>query len=138
MTKTFSNLSNARRFAKTKAGEFSFIQQADGRFEVVAVITEGLRSADTFEVVLPIEPVVVAKPKRTSKLAVPAKVAEIVRKRGGPKIKFSSIEKPCAVVRNFVKKHPKMDRAAALAKLVAMGVDRTTASIQFHKAHKGA
>lgn len=62
--------------------------------------------------------------------------AEPVRKRGGLKSKFSSIQKPCAVVREFVAQNRDMPRAEALAALVAMGVDRTTASIQFHKAHR--
>lgn len=61
----------------------------------------------------------------------------VARKRGGPRTKFSTVAKPCTVVREFVAANPTMQRKDVLAQLVAMGVDRTTASIQYHKARKG-
>ena len=66
----------------------------------------------------------------------PAPVAAAVarRKGGGPKTKFSTIAKPCAVVWAFYGEHRNMPRKDAIAALVAMGVDKGTANIQYGKA----
>jgi hypothetical protein len=43
---------------------------------------------------------------------------------------------PVGIVRKFVKENPTMARADAINALVAMGINRTTAGVQFGKAKK--
>lgn len=42
---------------------------------------------------------------------------------------------PCAIVRKYVQANPTVERTEAIAALVAMGVHKATASIQYKKAH---
>lgn len=52
------------------------------------------------------------------------------------KRKFSTIENPCAIVREYAAKNVDATRQDALKHLVPMGVDPITVSVQFYKARK--
>lgn len=77
----------------------------------------------------------IAREERMAELTeAPVMAALGRRKGGGPKTRFSSIAKPCAVVWAFYGEHRDMPRKEAIAKLVEMGVDKGTANIQYGKA----
>lgn len=52
------------------------------------------------------------------------------------KRKFSTIDNPCAIVREYAAKNVDATRQDALKHLVPMGVDPITVSVQFYKARK--